>query len=165
MLAQLFSDNYDISIKINFYSTETKGDSLFKVKEVKESCLILVLDKVLQYGDVINLIQADERNRVMERKDIPLFDINAFNEFALDAFVFNDWTRGKTPTISIFNNRIEIETYIENGELNDNGLHDLLLKLHVLDEYEDEIVESYDENMVSINKNSMVSTLPFRFLY
>ena len=63
LLAQLFSDNYDISVKINFYSTETKGDSLFKVKEIKESCLILMLDKALQYGDVINLIQADERNR------------------------------------------------------------------------------------------------------
>lgn len=164
LLAQLFSDNYDISVKINFYSTETKGDSLFKVKEIKESCLILMLDKALQYGDVINLIQADERNRVMERKDVPLFDINVFNEFVFDAFVFNDWTGGKTPIISIFNNRIEIETYIENGELNDNGLRDLLLKLHVLDEYEDERAESYDENMVSINKKSMVFTLPFRFL-
>ena len=164
LLAQLFSDNYDISVKINFYSTETKGDSLFKTKEIRENCLILSLDKVLQYGDVINLIQVDERNRIMERKDVPLFDINAFNEFVFDAFAFNDWTRGKVPIISIFNNRIEIETYIENGELNDNGLHDLLLKLHVLDEYEDEIAESYDENMVNINNNSMVFTLPFRFL-
>ena len=116
-MAQLFSDNCDISIKINFYSTETKNDSLIKIKEIKESCLILVLDKVLQYGDVINLIQADERNRIMERIDVPLFDIDAFNEFVFDAFAFNDWARGKTPIISIFNNRIEIETYIENGEL------------------------------------------------
>lgn len=164
MLAQLFSDNFDISIKINFYSTETKNDSLFKIKEIKESCLILVLYKVLQYGDVINLIQADERNRIMERIDVPLFDIDVFNEFVFDAFVFNDWTRDKTPIVSIFNNRIEIETYIENGELDDNGLHDLLLKLHVLDEYEVQTIESHDENIITINKNSMVFMLPFKFL-
>lgn len=164
IFAQLFSDNCDISIKINFYSTETKNDSLIKIKEIKESCLILVLDKVLQYGDVINLIQADERNRIMERIDVPLFDIDAFNEFVFDAFAFNDWARGKTLIISIFNNRIEIETYIENGELDDNCLYDLLLKLHVLDECEVETIESHDENIITINKNTMVFTLPFKFL-
>ena len=33
-----------------------------------------------RYGDVLNLIQADETDRVVERKEVPLFDNKAFRE-------------------------------------------------------------------------------------
>ena len=32
------------------------------------------LDKLIDYGDTLNLIQADETNRKVERKDIPLIE-------------------------------------------------------------------------------------------
>ena len=55
--------------------------------------LLLSLDKVLEYGDVINLIQADEKNRV-SAKDVPFFDNNAFREAIINAFVHNKWIDG-----------------------------------------------------------------------
>ena len=32
-----------------------------------------LLDEVLRYGDVINIFQADERDRIVERKEVRLF--------------------------------------------------------------------------------------------
>lgn len=38
------------------------------------------LDEVLRYGDVLNIIQADEKERIVERKEVPLFENDAFRE-------------------------------------------------------------------------------------
>ena len=39
--------------------------------EFGNQCLLYSLDEVLRYGDVLNIIQADEKNRVVERKEVP----------------------------------------------------------------------------------------------
>ena len=42
--------------------------------------------------DVLNLIQADETDRVVERKEIPLFDNKAFREAVINAScTINGW--------------------------------------------------------------------------
>lgn len=66
------------------------------------------MDKILEYGDAIDIIQADERNRISERVDVPLFDYEAFHETILNAFIHNKWLTLNGPQISIFSNRIEI---------------------------------------------------------
>lgn len=45
-------------------------------------CILLSLDKVLEYADVINIIQVDESRRITTRKDVAffLFDMGAFRE-------------------------------------------------------------------------------------
>ena len=58
--------------------------------------------------EVFNIIQADERNRVVERKEVPLFDNKAFREAVINAIMHNQWTSGNEPMISVFSNRIEI---------------------------------------------------------
>lgn len=47
---------------------------LFSVREFGNNCLLYSLDELLRYGDVLNLIQTDEQDRVVERKEVPLFD-------------------------------------------------------------------------------------------
>ena len=48
------------------------------VREFGNTYLLFSLDKVLEYGEVLNVPQADERGRKVERKEVPLFDEEAF---------------------------------------------------------------------------------------
>ena len=63
-------------------------------------------------------MQADERNRLVERKEVALFDIKALREAVLNAFIHNDWLDLNAPMISVFNDRIDILSYgtIPNGQ-------------------------------------------------
>ena len=58
--------------------------------------------------DVLNIIQADERNRIVERKEVSLFESKAFNEAIINAILHNKWIEGNEPMILVFSNRIEI---------------------------------------------------------
>ena len=66
------------------------------------------MDEILRYGDVLNIIQTDESNRVVERKETPLFESKPFREAIINAFVHNKWIEGYAPMISVFSDRIEI---------------------------------------------------------
>ena len=74
IMALLLSDSNDIPIRVSVFSGKTKADALFSVKEYGNSCILYSIDKILNYGDAINIIQADERGRIYERRDVPLFD-------------------------------------------------------------------------------------------
>lgn len=91
MLAQLLSDYSHIPLRVSIFGGETKGAPLFSVREFGNNCLLYSLDELLRYGDVINLIQADERERVVERKEVPLFDNKAFREAIINAVLHNKW--------------------------------------------------------------------------
>ena len=108
VLAYILSDQNSISIRVSVFSGTKKYDPLFSVKEFGNKCILYSLDQLLEYGDAINIAQADERGRVSERKDIPLFDIEAFREAVLNAFVHGKWLSLLGPTLSIFTDRIEI---------------------------------------------------------
>ena len=70
--------------------------------------LLLSLEKVLDYGDTFNIPQADERNRIVERKEVPLFHAEAYREAVINAFVHNLWIDGNAPMFTGFRDRIEI---------------------------------------------------------
>ena len=108
IMALLLSDKNDIPIRVSVFSGRSKADTLFSVKEYGNSCILYAMDKILEYGDAINIIQADERGRISERKDIPLFDYEAFHEAILNAFIHNKWLGLNAPMISVFTDRIEI---------------------------------------------------------
>ena len=108
IMALLLSDVNDIPSRVSVFSGRSKADTLFSVKEYGNSCILYAMDKILEYGDAINIIQADERGRISERKDIPLFDYEAFHEAILNAFIHNKWLGLNAPMISVFTDRIEI---------------------------------------------------------
>ena len=88
------------------FDGETKASNLFSGREFGYNCLLYTLDKLLRCGDVLNLIQTDERNRVVERKNMPLFESKAFNEAIINAVLHNKWVEGNEPMISVFANHI-----------------------------------------------------------
>jgi Predicted transcriptional regulator containing an HTH domain and an uncharacterized domain shared with the mammalian protein Schlafen len=108
ILAQLLSDNSHVPIRVSIFSGKSKADNMYSVREFGNQCLLYSLDEVLRYGDVLNIIQADERERIVERKEVPLFENDAFREAVINAFVHNKWISGNEPMITVFSDRIEI---------------------------------------------------------
>ena len=94
LLAQLLSDNSHFPLRVSIFEGKTKGTNLFSVREFGNNCLLYSLDELLRYGDVLNIIQADETDRVVERKEVPLFDNKAFREAIINAVLHNKWTEG-----------------------------------------------------------------------
>lgn len=178
--AQLLSDNSHIPLRVSIFDGETKASNLFSVREFGYNCLLYTLDELLRYGDVLNLIQADERNRVVERKDVPLFESKAFNEAIINAVLHNKWIEGNEPMISVFSNRIEI---LSRGTLApsqtmdgffsgesvpvNEKLSEIFLQLHISEESGrgvPKIVETYGQQAISFNENSIVVTIPFNWI-
>lgn len=80
LLAQLLSDDSHIPIRFSLFNGTTKASTMYSVREFGNTCLLYSLDDVLRYGEVLNIPQADERNRVVERKEVMLFNDSAFRE-------------------------------------------------------------------------------------
>ena len=108
VMAQLLSDDSHMPLRVSIFEGKTKGSNLFSVREFGNDCLLYSLDAVLRYGDVLNLIQTDESDRIVERKEVPLFDNKAFREAVINAILHNRWVDGNEPMISVFLDRIEI---------------------------------------------------------
>lgn len=180
MMAQLLSDDCHMPIRISIFRGETKAAPLFSVREFGNTCILLALDKILEYSDVINLIQTDERNRIMERKEVSLFNADAYREAVINAFVHNKWIDGNAPMIAVFSNRIEIlsrgtlapEQTIEGFFLGESipvnrKLSDLFLQLHISERSGrgvPKITEMYGRDAFEFRENSIVVTLPFTIL-
>lgn len=177
LLAQLLSDNSHFPLRVSLFDGKTKGSNLFSVREFGNNCLLYTLDDLLRYGDVLNLIQADETERVVERKDIPLFDNKAFREAIINAVLHNYWVGGNEPMVSVFSDRIEILSrgtlapaqtmegffHGESIPVNDK-LSEIFLQLHISEKSGrgvPKIIETYGKDAFSFRENSIVVTIPF----
>lgn len=177
VMAYILSDQNSIPVRVSIFSGTDKTAPLFSVKEFGNTCIMYSMDKILEYGDVINLIQADERNRISERKDVPLFDYEVFHEAILNAFIHNKWLSLNAPQISIFTDRIEILSHggltIDQDEkgfysgasipVND-VLASIFLQLRLSERSGrgvPKIVKKYGKEAIKIEKNRIIVTIPF----
>ena len=177
LLAQLLSDNSHITVRFSLFSGKTKASTMYSVREFGNTCLLYSLDDVLRYGDVLNIPQADERNRVVERKEIPLFHAEAYREAVINAFVHNLWIDGNAPMFTGFQDRIEI---LSRGKLPpkqtvegffagesvpvNQKLSDIFIQLHISERSGrgiPKITELYGEDCIEFRKNSIMVTIPF----
>ena len=177
LMAQLLSDDSHMPVRVSIFSGETKASPLYSVKEFGNTCILLSLDKVLEYADVINIIQADERRRLTTRKDIALFDASAFREAVINAFVHNKWVDGNAPMITVYSNRVEI---LSRGTLDprqtkegffrgesvpiNKKLSDIFLQLHISERSGrgvPKIIDIYGREAFDFRKNSIAVNIPF----
>ena len=180
ILAQLLSDDCHIPIRVSIFRGTKKTAPLFSVKEFGYTCILLALDKVLEYGDVINLIQADEKDRLVERKEVELFDTKAFREAIINAFVHNKWVDGNAPMITVYSDRVEI---LSRGTLAptqtidgffmgesipvNQKLADVFLQLHISEQSGrgvPKITECYGRDAYEFRENSIVVSLPYKYV-
>ena len=73
-------NNSGIPIRFVIFNGKDETSTMYSVREFGNTCLLMSLDKVLEYGGVLNVPQADERERKVERKEIPLFDEEHISE-------------------------------------------------------------------------------------
>lgn len=177
IMAYILSDQNDIPVRVSVFSGIDKSAPLFSVKEFGNTCIMYSMDKILEYGDAINIIQADERNRISERRDVPLFNYEAFHEAILNAFIHNKWLTLNAPQISIFTNRIEILSHgglaidqDESGFYNGSSLPvnevlaSIFLQLRISERSGrgvPKIVSIYGKESIKIEKNRITVTIPF----
>ena len=181
LLAQLLSDDSHFPLRVSIFDGKTKGSPLFSVREFGYNCLLYSLDELLRYGDVLNLIQADERQRIVERKEVPLFDNKAFREAVINAVLHNKWANGNEPMISVFTDRIEILSRgtIPDGQTMDGfflgesvpvneKLSEIFLQLHISEKSGrgvPKIIEVYGKDAFSFREQTIVVTIPFDRLH
>lgn len=180
IMAQLLSDNSHIPIRVAIFSGTTKADNMYSVREFGNQCLLYSLDEVLRYGDVLNIIQADEVDRIVERKEVPLFDNDAFREAIVNAFLHNKWVDGNEPMITVYSDRIEI---LSRGTLPKNQtiegffsgesipvnkkLSEIFLQLHISEKTGrgvPKITSKYGKEAFEFRDNSIVVTIPFNWI-
>ena len=101
-LARFLSDNPHIPIRFSLFNGKSKGSTMYAVREFGNMRLLMALDHVLDYGEVLNVPQVDERNRVVERKEVMLFDMDAYREAIINAFVHNLWVTGNEPMFTVY---------------------------------------------------------------
>ncbi|MCD7725377.1 MAG: putative DNA binding domain-containing protein [Clostridiales bacterium] len=180
ILAQLLSDDSHMQIRVAIFSGKTKADNMYSVREFGNQCLLYSLDEVLRYGDVLNIIQADERDRVVERKEVPLFENEAFHEAVINAFVHNKWVSGNEPMITVFSDRIEIlsrgslapeqtmEGFFAGESVPVNKkLSEIFLQLHISEKTGrgvPRITQRYGRGAYEFRENSIVVTIPFNWI-
>ena len=180
ILAQLLSDNSHIPIRVAIFSDKTKADNLYSVREFGNQCLLYSLDEVLRYGDVLNIIQADESDRIVERKEVPLFENNAFREAVINAFVHNAWITKNEPMLTVYSDRIEVlsrGTLAPGQTINgffagesipvNRKLSEIFLQLHISEKTGrgvPVITQVYGKDAYDFRENSIVVTIPFKWI-
>ena len=177
LLAQLLSDDSHIPIRFSVFSGTSKASTMYSVREFGNTCLLLSLDKVLEYGEILNVPLAYERNRRVERKEVPLFNAEAFREAIINAFVHNSWISGNSPMITVFSDRIEILSRgtLPHGQTTEGffageyvpvnqKLSDIFLQLHISERTGrgvPKITEIYGKETYAFRENSIVVVIPF----
>ncbi len=180
ILAQLLSDDSHIPIRVAIFSGTSKADNMYSVREFGNQCLLYSLDEVLRYGDVLNIIQADETDRIVERKEVPLFENEAFREAVVNAFVHNKWVSGNEPMITVFSDRIEIlsrgslapeqtmEVFFAGESIPVNRkLSEIFLQLHISEKTGrgvPKITQQYGREAYEFRENSIVVKIPFNWI-
>lgn len=177
LMAQLLSDNSHMPFRVSIFTGTTKGSNLYSVREFGNNCLLYTLDEVLRYGDVLNIIQADETDRVVERKDVPLFDDKVFREAVINAVLHNLWVEGNEPMITVYSDRIEILSrgtlapkqtlegfYLGRSIPVNKKLSEIFIQLHISEKSGrgvPKIVETYGKEAFTFEENAIVVTIPF----
>lgn len=105
--ANLLSDENDTSIKVVVFDGRTKASQIKYRNEYGYKCLIVAMKQAYDYCvDVLNSTKTIFENGI--RKDMRLFDIDAFRESWYNACLHNNWIDGTPPAIYIFDDHLEI---------------------------------------------------------
>ena len=180
LLAQLLSDDPHIDIQFSLFNGKTKESTMYAVRNFGHMCLLASLDKVLDFGDTLNIPQADERNRKVEREEVMLFNQAAFREAVINAFVHNLWVGENAPMFTAYQDRIEVESigtlpprqtiegFFRGRSIPVNlKLSEIFVQLHISEKSGrgvPRIVGVYGRNAFEFTDNSIVVKIPFNQL-
>jgi len=176
IMAQLLSDNSHISIRFSIFNGTDKASKMYLVREFGNDCLLFSLDKILEYGEILNEPQADEHSRVVARDEIPLFSSSVYREAVINAIVHNHWVELNAPMFTVFKDRIEIlsrgklppeqteEGFFRGESVPVNKeLSDIFLQLHISERSGrgvPKIIETYGRESIELRENTLLVSIP-----
>jgi predicted HTH transcriptional regulator len=105
LIADLFADENDISIKIARFEGTTKA-KLIERTEYGYKSIILAIRRTLDRFEALNITKSTIK--VPQRVDKKLFNIDALREAFINSIAHTKWTEFNPPQIQVFSNRIEI---------------------------------------------------------
>lgn len=105
LIADLFADENDISIKIARFEGVTKA-KLIERTEYGYKSIILAIRRTLDRFEALNITKSTIK--VPQRVDKKLFNMDALREAFINAIAHTKWTEFNPPQIQVFSNRIEI---------------------------------------------------------
>lgn len=177
VLAQLLSDDSHIPLRVSIFEGKTKASRLISVREFGNNCILYTLDNLIFYGDALNLVQTDETERNVERKESSLFNGDAYREAVVNAVLHNYWAGLQAPMISVFSDRIEI---LSRGSLApaqtvdgfyrgesvpvNEKLSEIFLHLHISEKSGRGvpiITQAYGRDAIAFTETSIIVTIPF----
>ena len=178
-LAFILSNENNITCRVSIFSGKRKSDNQYALNDFGKKCILITIDQILTYIESFNITKLDENNRILERKDINLFDSTCLREALLNAFIHNDWIDLNAPMISIFEDRIEILSYgglpskqTKLGFLAGKSkprcieLAEIFLQLKISERSGrgvNKICDKYGENVFEINDDFVKVTIPFAY--
>lgn len=176
-VAYLLSDQNDVPMQVVVFDGKDKSALSHRTDFGRRSILItagLVLDHMQSYQST-SVILSDG-----VRKETDLFDMEAFREAWINACVHNDWKTMIPPSVFIFDDRIEIQSYgsipfMLSVEEFFSGrsmpVNKSLFDMFILADYSEQsghgvqkIVESYGRQSIVMGDNMITVTLPFSFV-
>ncbi len=173
----MLSDNPHIHIQFALFAGNTKGAPMYAVRNFGHMCIILPIDKVIDHGDTLNIPQADERDRRVTRKEVMLFDKDAYREAGINAFAHNSWVNEDSPMFTGYRDRIEIESigtippmqtregfYRRKAVPVNKKLSEIFIQLHISEKSGrgvPRIIERYGREVFAFLPGSILVTIPF----
>ena len=154
---------------------------MYTVREFGNDCLLLSVDNILNFGNLLNIPQVDEANRQTTRIEVPLFNKEAYREAVINALLHNRWITNNAPMFTAYSDRIEIlsrgtippgqtmEGFFlgESVPVNEK-LSEIFLQLHISEKSGrgvPKIIEVYGKDAFTFRENSIVVTIPFQRIH
>lgn len=181
LMAQLLSDNSHIPIRFSMYGdTKKKASSMYTVREFGNDCLLLSVDNILNFGNLLNIPQVDEANRQTTRIEVPLFNKDAYREAVINALLHNRWISYNAPMFTAYSDRIEILSrgtippgqtmegfFLGESVPVNQKLSDIFLQLHISERSGQgvpSIVDVYGRDAYEFRENSIVVNIQYERL-
>lgn len=177
LMAQLLSDDSHIPIRFSIFGGTTKAATMYTVREFGNDCLLFSVESILKYGDLINVPQADEKNRITTRIEVPLFPKEVYKEAVVNALLHNRWIDYNAPMFTVYTDRIEILSrgtipprqtmegfYLGESVPVNQKLSDIFLQLHISERSGQgvpKIVDVCGREAYEFRENTIVVTIPF----
>lgn len=176
LMAFLLSDQSDVSVKVVRFSGNDKT-SMAQRKEFGNQCLVLALKQSMEYVDALNETNVTLGNG--SRKDVHLFNQEAFEEAWKNACVHNLWMDMVPPAVYIYDDRIEIistgglpygmseqDFYSGTSKPVNKGLWSIFSSLDYAEQTGHgvpTIVSNYGKSAIDIREHFIQVTIPFAF--
>lgn len=174
--AYILSDKNSIILQIVEFQGRSRT-SFSKRTDFGGQCIFMSMRNILEAVRSKNETAVDTSSGV--RKDLPLFDFECFREAWFNACLHNSWRMGIPPSVSIFDDRIEIQSTgsipyglpIEDFyEGRSSPVNESLFSIATMLGFTEHtgrgiptIVERYGREAIKIGTDSVTVTIPFTF--